>query len=142
MALYGKRHNRLGMKLEKVAIKSKEDHATMTGGAHFHAFRNIKTGEKFFERTTVEHHAMMKMKGGSVFNPAKPGHIWLYTFGTNEYDTPDGTLEVGQYADDGLNFVCRFPNTNKHETHIVEKQKLKNDVIADSEVAKIRARTF
>lgn len=130
------------MKLEKVNIKSREDHVTMTGGAHFHVFRNNETGEKVFERTTAQHHAMMKMKGGSLFNPSKPGHTWLYTFGAHEYDTADGTLDIGQYAEDGEHVICRFENTKKHETHTIEKNKVKNGEIPDAEVARIRTRTF
>lgn len=126
------------MKLQKVAIKSREDHATMTGGAHFHVFVNNETGEELFERTTAEAHAMMKMPGGAVFNPRKEGYTWKYTFGTYEYDTPDGTLHEGQYAEDEHKAICRFPGTKEHDLFEVAKSKIVKGEIADSEVTKMK----
>lgn len=126
------------MKLEKVAIKSKEDHITMTGGAHFHVFVNNETGQELIERTTAEAHAMMKMPGGSFWNPVKPGYTWQYTFGTYEYDTPDGILGEGQYAEDEQKCICRFIGDKQTDVYEVQKEKIVKDVILDSEVDKIK----
>lgn len=126
------------MKLEKVNIKSKEDHTTMTGGAHFHVFVNNETGEELIERTTAEAHAMQKMPGGSFFNPAKKGYTWQYTFGTYEYDTSDGILAEGQYAEDEQKYICRFLGDTQTKLYEVPKDKIVKDTILGSEVAKIK----
>jgi hypothetical protein len=89
------------IQLTQVAILSKEDHKTMTGGAHYHIFRNLKDGSILLERTTAEHHALQKQKGGSVYNPKKDGYEWVATYGDHEYDTPSGRLEANTYAIDG-----------------------------------------
>lgn len=120
------------MKLQKVSIKSREDHKTNTGGAHFHIFIKNETGEELIERTTAEQHALMKGVDGVKYNPVKKGYTWSHTVGRNEYDTPDGELGEGQYAVDGDYCECRPFGLSRREIIQIPKEKIVGNEIMDS----------
>jgi len=116
----------------------------MTGGAHFHVFRNDDTGEEVIERTTAAKHRLMKLSGGAKHNPVKPGHTWLMTFGMHEYNTPDGCLGENQYAEDDEFCYVRVADSQASEVYTLEKDMIVDGRIKeeDVEIVKAKVREF
>ena len=125
------------MKLTKVNIRSVENHLTKTGGAHFHIFIRDMDGVRVVERTTAKIHALMKGKDGQIHNPQKTGHTWSHTIGRNEYDTPSGELEEGQYAENGEINECRFVGSPVLDVFQIPKTEMPLGEISKEEVEKI-----
>ena len=83
--------------IEREIVKLEE--VPYLGEGFFHWFRNNKTGEEISVECTEAEYNTMTVKGGAENNPAKRGHIWLYSWGgTVKVDTPSGFLEEGQYT--------------------------------------------
>lgn len=124
------------IQLKQVAILSKENHETKTGGAHYHVFRNLKDGSKLIERTTVEQHNLQKGPGGAEHNPKKDGYEWVCTYGNYEYDTPSGRLEPNTYAIDGEKALVNTTEMEDGFAVSLPKTSVVDDKISDAMIPK------
>lgn len=125
------------MQLEKVQIRSVENSDSETGGAHFAIFVSDSDGSTVINRITPRKHFSMKKIGGFSRNPKLNGYQFVGAFATYEYDTADGELAEGQYAEDGDICICRLTGTEKGELYSIRKENMPDGNVDRAEVDRI-----
>lgn len=125
------------MQLEKVAIRSVENPQTEEGGVHFAVFINESDGSRLVERISPKEHFAMKKQGGGALNPTKEGYRFLTAYATYEFDTEDGELAEGQYAEDGTLCICRLFGAERGDLFSIKSADMPGGRVPKREIERI-----
>lgn len=125
------------MQLEKVAIRSVENKDTGEGGVHFAVFIRESDGSRLVQRISSAEHFNMKQRSGAGSNPSKPGYRFLTAYATYEFDTEDGELAEGQYAEDGDICICRLIGSERGDLFSIKKVDMPEGKVPKREIERI-----